>query len=258
MNFYDGLTFPAAGVIPFGHHRAHTPLYYGIQFNSYGTLRVRINRGREYTLTGPACFITHPGAFFEYSLAPDERHDFSFCCFTGPRVQEYLRSGLLDLTPMPVAISREHKFAETLRELHRQRELGNYPESVNLLESLLIQLRRQTQTAAFLYQTPRLQELVHELRAHPELDWDFEKEAGRLSISTQHFRRIFRRHTGDSPQHYLIQLRLAQAANRLAHSESPVGVIAAEVGFEDVFYFSHLFRKYYGIPPKKYREEFLV
>ena len=53
MNFYDGLTFPAAGVIPFGHHRAHTPLYYGIQFNTSGTLRLRINRGREYTLTGP-------------------------------------------------------------------------------------------------------------------------------------------------------------------------------------------------------------
>ena len=83
-------------------------------------------------------------------------------------------------------------------------------------------------------------------------------EAEKLNISTQHFRRIFRKFTGSSPQHYLLQQRLAQAANLLAHSEEQIGAIAAAVGFDDMFYFSHLFKKYYGISPKKYREEFLV
>ena len=52
--------------------------------------------------------------------------------------------------------------------------------------------------------------------------------------------------------------RSESAAKLKNFSLFPVGVIAAEAGFEAVFYFSHLFRKYYGIPPKKYREEFFV
>ena len=41
-------------------------------------------------------------------------------------------------------------------------------------------------------------------------------------------------------------------------TEEQIGAIAAAVGVDDMFYFSHLFKKYYGISPKKYREEFLV
>ncbi len=258
MNFFDGLSFPAAGVIPFGHVRAHTPLYYGIQYNSAGTLKVRINRGREYRMTGPACFITHPGAFFEYELDREERHDFTYFCFIGPRIAGYLESGLLDLTPQPLAISREHKFSETLKETLRLRDSGNYAETVNLLENLLLQLRHQHRTAPFIYQAPHLHDIAKRIRANPEKEWDFEKEAEKLSITASHFRRIFRKYTGDSPQHYLIQQRLAQAANHLAHSEEPIGTIADNAGFDDVFYFSHLFKKYYGISPRKYREEFLI
>ena len=258
MDFYDGLSFPAAGVIPFGHFRAHTPLYYGIQYNSAGTIGVRINRGREHRLNGPACFITHPGAFFEYELDSAERHDFTYLCFTGPRVTEYLEHGLLDLALQPLTVSREHKFHETLKEALHQREQGCYAETVNLLENLLLQLRHQHRTAPFIYQAPQLHGVVKRIRTNPEKAWDFEAEAGKLNISIQHFRRIFRKYTGTSPQHYLLQQRLAQAANLLAHTEEQIGAIAAAVGVDDMFYFSHLFKKYYGISPKKYREEFLV
>ncbi len=258
MDFFNGLSFPAAGIIPFGHLRAHTPLYYGIQYNASGSIRIRINRGREYRFSGPVCFITHPGAFFEYELDSRERHDFTYFCFTGPRVAEYLEHGLLTLPPQPITITREHQFSETLKELLRLRERGRYPEAVNLLENLLLQLRQQSETVPFIYQAAQLREIVKSICANPGMEWDFQKEAEHLNISLPHFRRIFRKFTGNSPQQYLLQRRLAQAANRLAHSDEQIGTIAAEVGFSDMFYFSHFFKKYYGIAPKKYRKEFLV
>lgn len=39
-------------------------------------------------------------------------------------------------------------------------------------------------------------------------------------------------------------------------TEKQVREIAAEVGFEDMYHFSHLFKKYYGVSPRTYREEF--
>ena len=89
MDFFDGLTFPAAGEVPYGHHRAHTPLYFGLQFNLCGRVHLRINHRREYNFDGPVCFLTHPGAFFEYDLIDRERHDFLYFCFTGVRAKEY-------------------------------------------------------------------------------------------------------------------------------------------------------------------------
>ncbi len=258
MIFFDGLSFPAAGIIRSTHFRANIPLYYGIQYNSAGSLRLRVNHGKEYRITGPSCFITHPGAYFEYELKREERYDFIYFCFIGPRVKEYLQKGLLELMNQPIPISREHKFSETLREALRLRELGRYAETVNLLENLLLQLRHQYKTGVAIYQAPGLQLLTKRIRANPERNWDFDEEAKKLNVTTSHFRRIFRKFTGESPLHYLIQQRLALAANRLAHSGDSISSIAAGVGLENLFYFSHLFKKYYGISPKKYREEFMV
>ncbi len=258
MIFFDGLSFPAAGVIRFGHYRANVPLYYGIQYNSAGSLRMRVNHGKEFRIAGPSCFITHPGAYFEYELKQGERHDFIYFCFIGPRVKEYLEKGLLELMNQPIPISREHKFSATLREALRLRELGRYAETVNLLENLLLQIRNPYKNGACIYQASSLQLLTKRIRANPEQNWNFDEEAKKLNVTTSHFRRIFRKFTGDSPLHYLIQQRLARAANRLVHSDEPISAIAAGVGLENLFYFSHLFKKYYGISPKKYREEFMI
>ncbi len=255
MDFFDGLSFPAAGVIPYGHVRAHTPLYYGIQFNSSGTIQIRVNRKNEYVLSGPSCFITHPGAFFEYKLSQNERHDFTYFCFTGPRVEKYIRSGLLDLNIPPLQVRQEYKFKTTLKDIMFNRLQGNYPETVNLLENLLLMICRGEQSSPLIYQTPVLQELIHNIHFYPEKNWDFESEARKLSITTSHFRRIFHKMIGDSPQHYLLKQRLAKAAELLAHTNEQIQIIASKCGFEDVFYFLHLFKKYYSISPKKYREE---
>ena len=66
--------------------------------------------------------------------------------------------------------------------------------------------------------------------------------------------RKFKAGFGMTPANYINSVRLAQAAVMLEMTQKPAGSIGYEVGFEDVFYFSKLFKQKYGVAPTMYRE----
>ncbi len=47
------------------------------------------------------------------------------------------------------------------------------------------------------------------------------------------------------------------AQEMLFNSDAPVQQIAQAVGMDDPFYFSRVFKKQFGIPPKEFREKFI-
>src|SRR5574344_228477 len=54
---------------------------------------------------------------------------------------------------------------------------------------------------------------------------------------------------------YLTDIRMDKAKNLLADNNSKLIAIAAAVGYEDPYYFSHCFKKYYGVSPIEYRRK---
>lgn len=73
-------------------------------------------------------------------------------------------------------------------------------------------------------------------------------------LSTTHLRRIFQRELGVSPQDYLQDLRLEHAQNLLiTDPKLSVGQIAEACGYSSQYYFSSVFKKAFGIPPREFR-----
>ena len=68
--------------------------------------------------------------------------------------------------------------------------------------------------------------------------------------------KVFKEITGEPPINYLIRVRLSRACELLKNTEAPIKEIAAQVGYKDVYYFSKLFKKYYGISPMHYRKAY--
>ena len=66
--------------------------------------------------------------------------------------------------------------------------------------------------------------------------------------------RIFQTHFQLSPHNYVNKIRLEKASVLLECSELPVLAVAQRVGFEDLAYFSKLFKSKYGCSPRRYRE----
>lgn len=72
-----------------------------------------------------------------------------------------------------------------------------------------------------------------------------------MSVST--LRRIFLNVLGQTPLEYMQTLRVRRAQYLLLFTDSPVADIARTLGFQDTSGFNRVFRKYHGIPPRRYR-----
>ena len=72
-------------------------------------------------------------------------------------------------------------------------------------------------------------------------------------LSVPHFCALFRRQTGYAPIDFLIRQRIQRACKLLDTTDASIAAIAAEVGYEDAYYFTRCFRRIVGCPPRSYR-----
>ena len=73
-----------------------------------------------------------------------------------------------------------------------------------------------------------------------------------MYLSPFYISRIFKSEIGDTPIHYLINIRLERAKELLESGlAESVQEVAAQVGYDDVYHFSKLFKKRYGFPPSQ-------
>lgn len=61
---------------------------------------------------------------------------------------------------------------------------------------------------------------------------------------------------GITPNLFLTQYRLEEAVKRLLSTSEQISKIAADVGYQNVYYFSMTFKKYYGVSPLTYRKHY--
>lgn len=263
MGFFDGIYFCLGGYYPeYRITKSHIPTYYGIQYNHSGPVRLCINHQEEYRTEGSCAFITHPKAFFEYGSISPQPRQHHYICFRGSRVQQYICSGLLPLNRKKPLIKINHpdKFRQLVIELTKaiNSDRFRHDRMVLMLEDLLLQLHEQDDHDKKLpaWQTPHITRLLEQIGKNPQQLWNFDEEAAKINVTPIHFRRLFKQFCGLPPQQYLLLRRLRQAADQLINSYAPVGDIANQTGFTDIFYFSRVFKKKYVISPLAYRKEF--
>lgn len=75
------------------------------------------------------------------------------------------------------------------------------------------------------------------------------KALQRSRLSGNHFRLVFKRQLGMSPQRYLAQVRMRAARFRLHETQETVKEVAKHVGYADPFHFSRAYRAFWGQSP---------
>lgn len=78
--------------------------------------------------------------------------------------------------------------------------------------------------------------------------------ATETGLSASHYSRLFQNRTGHSPIDYFIQLKIQRSCRLLDNSGWMIADVAREMGFDDQFYFSRVFRKVMGMSPGEYRK----
>ena len=72
-------------------------------------------------------------------------------------------------------------------------------------------------------------------------------------LSEAYFRKLFKQIHNLSPNQYIIELRLEYASHLLSSQLYTVSEAAYKSGFNDIKYFSKLFKKRYGVTPKRHQ-----
>lgn len=84
---------------------------------------------------------------------------------------------------------------------------------------------------------------------------ELEKLSERFGLSLRSLKRRFKLATGEPPLQYMQRLRVDRAKELLRQSKLSVNEIAFEVGYDDVSYFSKLFRRHVGDTPGVFRNK---
>ncbi|HPR30640.1 MAG TPA: AraC family transcriptional regulator [Prolixibacteraceae bacterium] len=79
--------------------------------------------------------------------------------------------------------------------------------------------------------------------------------ADEVNLSASYFSRLFLSRTGFPPMEYFNQLKIQHSCRLLDSKNLSVADVAREIGFEDPFYFSRLFRKVMNQSPRDYRKD---
>ena len=91
------------------------------------------------------------------------------------------------------------------------------------------------------------------LRSHYGETLTLTELAGVADLSPRYFCRAFKAMTGRTPIDYLLYYRVERAGERLQLTDESITDIAFACGFNDVSYFSRIFKRYKGVSPSAHR-----
>jgi AraC family transcriptional regulator len=100
----------------------------------------------------------------------------------------------------------------------------------------------------------KLQRTIAYIQAHLEQELSLITLATLVHLSPDHFARLFKQATGQTPHQYVLSCRIAYAKQLLAETDMPLSAISLQVGCTDQSYFTALFRKHVTMTPKAYRD----
>lgn len=99
----------------------------------------------------------------------------------------------------------------------------------------------------------RINQSIHYMMDHLDQPLQVAKLAALENVSASHYFALFKSRTGRSPIDFFIRLRMRRACELLRETSLSIKEIAAELGYDDPFYFSRIFKSVNQVAPREYR-----
>ncbi len=99
----------------------------------------------------------------------------------------------------------------------------------------------------------KIEHVIDHMRHHLQEPLRLSALASKVGLSVSQLSWLFRKETGYPPMKYFARLKIQRACRYLESTDAPISVISEQLGYDDPFYFSRLFKKTVGCSPLGYR-----
>ncbi len=203
--------------------------------------------GTEQDMDPGTAAIVTPGTINRYGGWGDEPYIEDFVCFAGPVADGWKRAGLISDGFVNFGFERRLlPIIELARDPSNDAQVG----AAMLLQNLLFDIYQRRRNES---QLDAVEQIIAEIKKHPETWWTVEELARQCRWSVSQFRRNFMRHTGMLPKEYIEESKLRHASELLLSTNVTVREIALRFGYRDPFHFSRRFKHRFGVSPEIYR-----
>ena len=246
-------------------HPAHRHSSFELIVVKEGPYRCRLN-GEPIQLKSTNCLLIKPGDFHEVNLRPGQRHyvlqfdleealpNSTHNIFVFDRnldpAQQAFSAPISEIEPLLKSIAdqanNDRRFAseiqDSLIELIFWILVSYIPEN-----RLSPAFRKMSHDQQFL---DRFEEIaLNHYGKHLTLD----KLAKQMDISKSTLAKRCSELLGESPSHYLLRVKIEQAANLLKTTDAPIKEVSFNLGFQNPYHFSRVFKRLTGQSPSEFR-----
>jgi AraC-like DNA-binding protein len=103
---------------------------------------------------------------------------------------------------------------------------------------------------------PRIEKVLDHLHGHYQSRLTIAELADIAHLSESGLHRLFQRHTMMTISAYVAQLRIGRACQMLISTDRPVGLIAGDVGYDNISNFNRQFKFQKALTPREFRNAF--
>jgi AraC family transcriptional regulator, arabinose operon regulatory protein len=225
----------------------------------FNAVTIGVNGKMQHFPSGNICIWDPSAGHFYGSVEREWSHSWTHC--HGRLIDQWLKENELPRNT-PFQLHDPWMCDRYLQELHFQLTHYAQPDEVIvhcLYQSFIRELARAYRGVGRKSPVPKdLLALKSFIEGHYEQPMHLEMLADRVHLSVPHLCAQFKRYFGMSVIAYVIQLRLNQAAYLLQDQTLSVTEIAQRVGYDDIYYFSKLFKNHYGASPRHARRNALA
>lgn len=205
-----------------------------------------------YTLSAGQCFVIRPGEVTYYQADTEDPWHYIWIGFTADSVSEHVQTN--DVLNIPFLESLFDAIEENFTYL-------SGPDGENGVREAWLRGRiTEIMTRIDLhYGRPAETKMQSEMRAvknhidmHLASDLSVTGIAARFHLDRAYLSRCFKEVVGMSPQQYIVAERLHEAATLMTVHGFSATEAANAVGYTDIYLFSKMFKRRYGVSPREY------
>jgi AraC-like DNA-binding protein len=201
--------------------------------------------------------LLFPGQWHRYRPSAETGWDEYWVSFAGAQIEEWVRQGFFSPGNPVLPVGVDESLLRHFQELIDQARTA--PIGFQQIAAADVHRILATALAAVrcLGMTDHNEEIVRQAKAlleeNVEGTMSMPTLARSFHISEDHFRRLFKRHTGMAPYEYYLELKMHRARQLLREPKLTVKHIAHALGFESPFHFSKAFKQRTGMSPSQWR-----